>query len=92
MTMKGGILREVALLGWLRQWLRSDVALKTWRPVAVSANLMLWTRVSGDPVMVKSSVGMIQQPENQAKEAAVQVTRAMSKATAVSKVTAVRAT
>jgi hypothetical protein len=85
--MKGGILRKVALLGWSIQRICSDVVPKTRHLTAASANLVLGTPVLGTPVpgnqaMVKPLVEMVQQLENQAKEAAVHVTVAMAIATA----------
>ncbi len=80
--MKGGILRKVVLLGWLKQQICSDDAPRVRRPMAASASLMLGTGVPGDLVMEKPSVGMVQQQKNKAKELAVHVTMAMSNVTA----------
>jgi hypothetical protein len=80
--MKGGILRKVALLEWSIRRICSDVVPKTRHPPVASANLVLGTPVAGNPAMVKPSVEMVQQLENQAKEAAVHVTVAMAIATA----------
>jgi hypothetical protein len=57
--MKGGILRKVVLLEWLKQQIRSDDAPRVRRPMAASASLMLGTGVPGDPVMEKPLVGMV---------------------------------
>jgi hypothetical protein len=67
----------VVLLEWSIQRICSDVVPKTRHPTVASANLVL-----GNPAMVKPSVEMVQQLENQAKEAAVHVTVAMAIATA----------